>query len=85
VVPAHPAGRVKLVAPAFDSLRSGEIEAQFEIAADGSATVTLLKKTGDAEADRQVLESLRTIEWVPKTVGGIPVADLQTLDFSVQN
>ena len=81
VVPARPIGRIRPSTPAWDALKSGTIEAQFEVAADGKTVVTLLQKTGNEEADRQVLEYLQTIKWLPKTVHGVPTSDVRTGTF----
>lgn len=80
---AHPLTRVVLKAPAFFALKKATIEAEFQVAKDGTAKVTLVQKTGVADADAQVLEYLKQIQWVPKTVNGQPVADVVSMDFSV--
>lgn len=83
VVEAHPKGRVDLNTPGFMALKSAEIVAVFEIASDGSVTsVKLSPGTGIAAVDAEVIAFLKTVPWEPKTVGGIPVAGMQELDFS---
>lgn len=83
VIDAHPLGRVDLKTPGFMALKSAEIVAVFEIAADGKvASVKLDPGTGIAEVDAEVVAYLKTIPWAPKTIGGVAVAGSQELDFS---
>lgn len=83
MVEARPKGRVDLSTPGFMALKSAEIVAVFEIAADGSVTsVKLNPGTGIASVDAEVIAYLKTVPWEPKTVGGVAVAGTQELDFS---
>jgi hypothetical protein len=65
------------------ALRAADIEARFEIGADGAVnSVTLDPGTGIAAVDAEILAFLKTVRWSPKTVGGIAVAGGQELTFS---
>lgn len=83
VVEARPIGRVDLNTPGFMALKSAEIVARFEIAADGAVvSVTLDPGTGIPAVDAEVVAYLKTTSWAPKTVGGVAVAGQQELDFT---
>jgi TonB family protein len=83
VVEARPLGRVDVATPGYLALVSAEFEARFEIASDGTTTdVTLVPGTGVTAVDAEVVAFLKTVRWSPKTVGGIAVADVQTLTIS---
>lgn len=84
MVEARPTGRVDLNTPGFLALKSADIVARFEIAADGTVTeVTLDPGTGIPAVDTEVLAFLKTIPWAPKTIGGVAVAGQGELDFSI--
>lgn len=69
----------------FKQLASGYVEVEFEIQADGQvASVTLLKGTGIAAVDTDLLVYFKTFRWNPKLVGGVAVSSRQSMDFQLE-
>lgn len=82
VVEARPVGRVKLQTPGFLKLTRAKVVARFEIAKDGKVTrVSLDLGTGIPRVDEEILAFLRMVAWLPRTVGGVAVDDVQLLTF----
>jgi len=73
-----------------DSLRSESlktfIRARFDIAADGTAQVTLLTSSGSAELDQLTLQTLRQWRWKPALQNGVSVPSIERLriEYEVQ-
>lgn len=81
---ARPLERIQIKSPAFLALKSGYIEVKFSIDKHGASSVTMLQKTGNEEADRQVLQYLQSVKWSPKTLNGAPVDDVVSMEFSIE-
>ena len=69
----------------FRALKSASVTAEFRIGADGSANVSLLKGTGQPILDSDILIVLLAVKWTPKTVGGVPVPDIQVMDIDSES
>ncbi len=65
----------------FRDLKSVSVTAEFRIGADGSTTVSLLRGTGQPALDSKILIVLLALKWTPKTMGGVPVSDIQVMDI----
>ncbi|NOT16511.1 MAG: hypothetical protein HOP20_00410 [Sulfuriferula sp.] len=62
-----------------DSAMHAVITAQFNIAADGSVTVTLIQAAADPRVNQSVLNTLKTWRFFPAIQAGKPVATVQVV------
>lgn len=59
------------------------LQAQFDIAQDGSVKVTLLKSSPDPRLNQAILNTLKTWRFMPSTKNGMPIESLLNINIPV--